>query len=89
MTHAGEEGKARGLTNYEVRVARGPICPHCDLDTFDDWWNDPSMKPGVGLVHFQGRIKCHGCGKFFRVEKHRDGVVVSEKGRAALKGIKG
>jgi len=72
---------------YEVRVRPGPVCPSCDLDTFDDWWHDPSFKRGVGLVDIQGRIKCHGCGKFFSVERHHDGVCVSRIGKPGKKDL--
>lgn len=55
----------------KIAIGPGPQCPHCREDGFDDWHHEPSLKV-VGIV-LQGRLKCHGCGKFFRVEQYGDG----------------
>lgn len=63
------------MTNRELKVAigSGPICPHCREWRFDDWHLERGLKPGMGAVRIQGAIKCHGCGKFFRLEQYHDG----------------
>lgn len=60
-----------------LEISTGPVCPFCALDTFDDWWHDRTMKAGFGLSAVEGRLKCHGCGKFFKVRKDHDGCVTS------------
>ena len=46
-------------------------------DGFDDWWHEKTIKPSMAplVVSLEGSLKCHGCGKFFRVEKYVDGEV--------------
>jgi len=46
-----------------IAIAPGPECPHCREGGFDDWHHDPSMKASGGVM--RGRLRCHGCGKFF------------------------
>ncbi len=59
----------------KIEICRGPRCPHCQCDTFDDWWLDGKrMHKGDGVVvSMRGSIKCHDCGKFFKFEKYVDG----------------
>jgi len=65
------------LNGQKVIVSIGPVCPNCCLDTFDDWWHDPTMKRGVGMIEFEGRLRCHGCGRFFSVAADLNGHVRS------------
>lgn len=55
----------------KIAIGCGPICPHCGCDTFDDWHLERTLKTfclGIG-----GRIKCHGCSKFFGFKQYLDG----------------
>lgn len=64
---------------------RGPECPSCGEWGFDDWWHDPFIKPAVGslIVRLKGRLRCHGCGKFFNITQYTDGETHCTMGRAA------
>lgn len=73
----------------KLAIACGPKCPHCDLDTFDDWHHERTLRPGFLLVAITGSIKCHGCGRFFHIDHYADGQTHSTAwcrpaGRAAL-----
>lgn len=57
----------------KIAIAQGPKCPCCGETGFDDWWHDPTLKTGFGIVAITGRLKCHGCGTFFSVEHYHDG----------------
>jgi hypothetical protein len=63
---------ARGL---KLAIARGPCCPFCRWDGFDDWHLERTLRP-VGLV-LAGRLRCHACGKFFHIDRYPDGEVHS------------
>lgn len=65
------------MSELQIAIARNPECPSCHLDTFDDWWLDRTMKHGTYPVSIKGRLKCHGCGKFFSITKYSDGEVHS------------
>lgn len=90
-----ESGRTEGMTvaramggrELKLAIGKGPICPHCGLDTFDDWWHEKTIGNGIGAVQIEGRLKCHGCGKMFRVEKYYDGACHSTawKKRPSLK----
>lgn len=73
------------MNGEKVVVANGPECLRCGLDTFDDWWHDRTMKPGAGMIDVVGRLKCHGCGLFFHVERDVNGYVRSSV-KASAKG---
>jgi len=67
-----------GTVEYSITVSKcGPVCPCCGEDGFDDWWHEKTIKPSMAplVVSLEGSLKCHGCGKFFRVEKYVDGEV--------------
>ena len=69
---------ARELT---IRIAPGPCCPRCGEDGFDDWHHEPSLR-AVGITT-AGRLKCHGCGRFFSVRRYLDGETHSTAWRKA------
>lgn len=70
----------------KVRIAPGPCCPNCGLDTFDDWHLTPGLT-GIGGT-ISGRLRCHGCGRFFRIDRYPDGVTHSTSGfRARSSGL--
>lgn len=57
-----------------LAISRGPKCPRCGEDGFDDWWHDRSCRSGHGpVVELTARLQCHGCGIFFTVTHYRDG----------------
>lgn len=60
----------------------GPVCPACGQDGFDDWWLGKGMRSGAA-VSIEGRLKCHGCAKFFSVTQYHDGVTHSTMWRKA------
>lgn len=65
-----------------VRICRGPECPACGEDGFDDWHHDPTCRGGGGVVvSLYARLKCHGCGKFFSVTHYVDGITHSTMNR--------
>lgn len=73
--------KDASSTAGELKIAiskYGPKCPHCAGEGFDDWWHERGLKAGDGIVRIEGRLKCHGCGKFFRVRQYHDGECHSE-----------
>ncbi len=59
----------------KLAIAHGPKCPHCGEGGFDDWWHSRGVRP-CGLM-ITGSLKCHGCGKYFSVAHHADGVTHS------------
>ena len=79
-------GSAAGELKLEIGC--GPICPHCRLDTFDDWHHERTLKPFC--LGIKGRFKCHGCGKSFSFKQYLDGechsaaVVRPRRARRAL-----
>ena len=58
-----------------IVAARGPECPKCHEDGFDDWWHEKGLKSCGGTI--RGRLKCHGCGRFFSVSHYADGTTYS------------
>lgn len=64
-----------------IEISSGPKCPSCQCDTFDDWHHERSIKQ-VGLA-IAGRLKCHGCGRFFGIHRYSDGEVHSTMWRKA------
>jgi transcriptional regulator NrdR family protein len=60
----------------------GPVCPNCQEHRFDDWWNEPTLKGSSGSL--RGRLKCHGCGRFFSIMQIMDGSVISTVKRKNL-----
>jgi hypothetical protein len=58
-----------------IAIRHDPECPACGTWGFDDWHHDPGIKAGVpmGIVALKGRLKCHGCGRFFSITKYTDG----------------
>jgi len=72
-----------------IKISKhGPICPACGEDRFDDYWRDPRVKSGYGIVTMKGALTCHGCGKNFHFETYNDGDTHSSMMRrvAALNG---
>lgn len=68
----------------ELKIAigkYGPECPCCGLDTFDDWHHEKGLKEGFYPVQITGRLKCHGCGKFFHIDHYHDGATHCSAGR--------
>lgn len=62
-----------------LEIDSGPKCPKCGLDTFDDWHHEKGLKQlGSALT---GRLKCHGCGRFFHIHRYSDGEVHSSMWR--------
>lgn len=60
--------------SFRIAIAEGPECPHCREGGFDDWWHDPRVRSGDGLiVSARGVLQCHGCGRFFSVTRYVDG----------------
>ena len=66
------------MTDLKIAIAQDPECPNCHESGFDDWWHDPSFRlvtgisagiPAVGIA----TLRCHGCGRFFKVTRYRDG----------------
>lgn len=74
-TDIDEPGGIPARAILKIVIAHGPVCPHCGEDGFDDWHHEPSLK--VVGISLSGRLKCHGCGKFFSVEQYGDGQVHS------------
>lgn len=66
-----------------LEISRGPKCPHCQLDTFDDWHHANTLKSGFAPVAITGSLRCHGCGKFFHIDHYSDGATHSSAYRAA------
>ena len=58
-------------TDLRLAIARGPECPACHERGFDDWWHEPGLRSYGGVI--AGKLKCHGCGKFFSVRHYGDG----------------
>lgn len=58
---------------FKIKIGRGPICPKCGCDGFDDWWHDKSCMGPVGIVSIYATLTCHGCGERFDVARYRDG----------------
>lgn len=85
MTREAEKLPASGP---KIVISRfGPVCPSCRCDGFDDWHHEPGLKFQGGIVGLTGRIKCHDCGKFFKVTAYLDGETHSTMGlgkRAAI-----
>ena len=54
-----------------IEIAPGPKCPRCREDGFDDWHHEPTVRV-VGAVTL-GRLKCHGCGRYFSFTRFHDG----------------
>ena len=61
----------RNKRELKIRIAPGPCCPHCGEDGFDDWHREPTLRFLSGSL--SGRLKCHGCSKFFSVTHYFDG----------------
>jgi hypothetical protein len=71
------------MTGLRLAIGRGPECPKCHETGFDDWHHERSLKT-IGLVFaVAGRLRCHGCGRFFRVVRYFDGEVHSTMQTAA------
>lgn len=68
------------MAERKVRVCHGVECPNCGCDGFDDWWHNPTTKQDGMLV--TARLRCHGCGRFFKVSRYPDGEHVNEMGGA-------
>ena len=61
-----------------IKIGRGPWCPACGEDRFDDWWLHGRLRAGDGIVvSLSGSVQCHGCGKHFHIEQYVDGVTHS------------
>lgn len=61
------------MADFKIKIANGPQCPSCNEDGFDDWWRDPSIRsPGGPIVALTGSLRCHGCGKFFKITCYAD-----------------
>lgn len=61
----------------KLEIARSPVCPHCRLDTFDDWTHAKTIRYGTGITRLEGSLKCHGCWKFFSITQYLDGEMHS------------
>lgn len=61
----------------KLEISRGPKCPHCQCEGFDDWHLTKGLKASSPLVIIYGALKCHGCGKFFHVDHYNDGMTHS------------
>lgn len=56
-----------------LAIARGPQCPKCGNDGFDDWHLDKSCRSGGGLVvDIYADLTCE-CGATFEVAHYADG----------------
>ena len=61
-----------------IAIARGPKCPRCGEDGFDDWHLGKSIRAGDGIViSMEGAIRCPTCSRFFSVTVYNDGEVHS------------
>jgi hypothetical protein len=61
-------------TELFVEIARGPCCPICRNDGFDDWWHDKSCRSGHSmLVELCADLRCDECDLTFEVTKYTDG----------------
>jgi len=58
-------------TEWTVAISDGPKCPKSHTEGFDDWWHDPSVRASGGIM--RGRLRCHGCGRFFSVTFYHGG----------------
>lgn len=58
--------------DLKLAIGRGPICPHCRCNTFDDWHHARTLRAGFGIASVEGSLKCHGCGKFFSITVYYD-----------------
>ncbi len=58
-----------------IKTASGPECPKCGNAGFDDWNHEPTLKTFSGII--SGRLKCHGCGRFFSITHYTDGATHS------------
>ncbi len=66
------------MSERKVRVCRGVECPHCAEDGFDDWWHDKTCRQEGALTI--ARLRCHGCGRFFKTSAYPDGEHINEMG---------
>lgn len=57
----------------KIAIAKGPECPNCGWDGFDDWWHDKSCRSDGGpVVDLYANLEC-ACGAKFEVTRYRDG----------------
>lgn len=62
------------MSDLQISIARGPQCPACGCDGFDDWWHDKSCRAAGGpVVDLYADLKCHECGSGFEVTRYHDG----------------
>lgn len=59
------------MTGLLLAIARGPQCPTCHETGFDDWHHERTLRSYAGVI--AGRLKCHGCGRFFSIRHYSDG----------------
>lgn len=62
------------MRELQITIAKGPRCPACGCDGFDDWRHDKSCRSGGGVVvDIYAELKCHECGADFEVTHFHDG----------------
>lgn len=62
------------MVDLKIAIGPGPECPSCHEWGFDDWWHDRSIKaPSGPVIALTGSLRCHGCGRFFKVTRYHDG----------------
>ena len=59
------------MTELLLKITKGPCCPVCGEDGFDDWHLSPGIRSYHGII--RGALRCHGCGKFFSITHYPDG----------------
>lgn len=58
----------------KIAIARGPTCPNCGNDGFDDWWHDSSCRSAHSpVVDLYVDLTCDGCGADFQSTRYHDG----------------
>jgi hypothetical protein len=73
------------MSEFKIAIGRGPTCPNCGWDGFDDWWLDKSCRSGHGpVVDIYANLECE-CGSKFEVTRYHDGETHSVSNTPALR----
>lgn len=70
------------MSELIIAIAKGPECPACGNDGFDDWWHDKSCRSAHSpIVDLYAELKCEECGTAFDVARYHDGETHSTANR--------
>jgi hypothetical protein len=62
------------MSELIIAIAKGPECPGCGNDGFDDWWHDKSCRSAHSpVVDLYAELKCDECETAFEVTRYQDG----------------